>query len=533
MLVLKTVVIGVAALGALGLGGCFWGSEEAPCAGMDPCGFGGANVGSSTSGAGGMAPACFGDPTLDPAIVRDDCFVFASAGAAPGGNGTKALPFASVQAALDSTWAYGTGVITCADQEFAEEVVVFQGAKLYGGFDCSSWGWKPDARTTISPAPGKVPLRLTGGTTGLWTELRGLRAVARDAVDPGQSSIAAIFDRGQDKLDVVVTHCDFAAGNGAPGAKGTTPVATGADGEAGNPGGAGCAGALSTPGGALKANLCGADFSQGGSGGVGTASLGNGGDGSPGKQAPLAPEPAGKNGAGGKGEGAMSCVAGSEGAPGDAGAPGLGAAGSGQIDATGYLGIAGSAGGSGGKPGQGGGGGGGAKAGHCAGQPTFAGPGGGGGGSGGCGGPPGGGGGPGGASIGLLSFQASLTLTHVKITSSAGGSGGDGGDGHAGALGGNGGPTAGDTPFACVGGTGGKGGVGGPGGGGLGGYSIALALVGGFPYSHEEGGTPAVLAAGVAGAGGPGGNLDLNKNRGAAGIASPCWRFNLNKPCTP
>src|ERR1700679_4110004 len=44
-------------------------------------------------GAGGSAPSCAGDPTQDPAIVNDNCGVFVSASAAPGGDGKEARPF--------------------------------------------------------------------------------------------------------------------------------------------------------------------------------------------------------------------------------------------------------------------------------------------------------------------------------------------------------------------------------------------------------------------------------------------------------
>ena len=470
---------------------------------------------SSSSGTGGAPASCDGDPTTDATLVRDDCFAFASAGAATGGKGTKASPFASLQEAIDAVKSDGRRVLACADQPFAEEIVIPAGAEVVGGFDCAAWGWTDAARTTIAPGAGKLPLKLTSGSGT--TVLRSLGAVAADAVGSGASSIAAIIDGGSSSpLSVEFTQCDFSAGNGAAGAKGTTPIGTGEDGALGNPGNAGCTDMNDVVGGSSKDHVCGGESSQGGSGGVGNASALSAGDGSAGKQPPIVMGPTGENGEPGKGEqGAFTCKPGGTGAMGDGGDPGLGASGIGSIDAKGFSGATGAAGNTAGKPGQGGGGGGGAKAGHCA---AFSGPSGGGGGSGGCGGLPGGGGAFGGSSIGILSLNAQIKLTKAKITSKDGGKGGTGADGQSGGVGGSGGITAGNNAFACAGGKGGQGGLGGAGGGGLGGHSLGLAVKGPAPTLDMA--TQKAIMFGMQGAGGLGGNMDLKMNDGAAGVAA-------------
>ena len=45
------------------------------------------------AGSDGNNADCSGNPTTDPAIVTDECGVFVSASAAPGGNGKQATPF--------------------------------------------------------------------------------------------------------------------------------------------------------------------------------------------------------------------------------------------------------------------------------------------------------------------------------------------------------------------------------------------------------------------------------------------------------
>jgi hypothetical protein len=447
--------------------------------------------------------------------VRDDCFAFASAGAATGGKGTKAAPFASLQDAIDAVKSDGRRVLACADQPFAEEIVIPAGAEVVGGFGCAAWGWTDAARTTIAPGAGKLPLKLTSGSGT--TVLRSLVAVAANAVDPGASSIAAIIDGGASTpLSVEITQCDFSAGKGASGAKGSAPGGTGEDGTAGNVGNAACVSPSSVLGGDTMSHACGADTSIGGSGGIGSVALG--GDGSAGKPNPQTAGPPGQNGEAGQGEDVGGCTQGGQGSPGIVGDPGAGATGIGTIDAKGFSGAIGAAGTSAGKPGQGGGGGGGAKAGHCMGQPAFSGPSGGGGGSGGCGGVPASGGGFGGSSIGILSLNAQLTLTTVTITAKDGGSGGNGGDGQSGGSGGSGGGTANNNPSACQGGKGGQGGLGGAGGGGLGGHSLGLAVKGPAPTLDMA--TQKAIMFGMQGAGGLGGNMDLKMNEGAAGVAA-------------
>ncbi|MEO7329299.1 MAG: hypothetical protein ABI193_12015 [Minicystis sp.] len=200
--------------------------------------------------------------------------------------------------------------------------------------------------------------------------------------------------------------------------------------------------------------------------------------------------------------------------------------GPGTIDLTGYLGGDGLPG-TDGTNGASGGGGGGSKA-----TAAAHGAGGGGGGAGGCAGKHGGGGKAGGSSLALVSLDAKVMLADCKLTSGKGGKGGAGGDGQFGQLGGkagDGGIGAAGAGSGCNGGKGGDGGNGGNGGGGLGGHSLAIAHTGMAPTPDAA--TKKALVPGSAGAGGPGGNLDIDMNHGAPGNAGACWDFASNKSC--
>src|SRR5689334_4610732 len=71
------------------------------------------DCGSGTGGGGGdVSPACEADPTEDASTVTDECAVFASASAAPGGDGTKANPYGSLAEAIAN--ANGKRVLACA-----------------------------------------------------------------------------------------------------------------------------------------------------------------------------------------------------------------------------------------------------------------------------------------------------------------------------------------------------------------------------------------------------------------------------------
>ncbi len=473
-------------------------------------GGGGSVGGSGTGGNGGEGGAGGGVPAgcdlVEGEAVGAECGVFVKAEAT--GDGTQGSPYGTIQDAVDNIKT-ATRIYVCGGDTFDGSIELPGGVSLYGGLNCADWTFAAvNPQPTIlgdSDVPALSILESGGSTVGSM-KIQGAPAVAQ-----GGSSIGALVGAN---ATAHFERCSLGAGKGAAGAPGEpqskapTPAAAN-----GGPGDDGCLGAGGTLGGAPGTQTCQSGLS-GGSGGNGL----NDTDGVPGAPG----HPAGPNNIGGKEEtlGApTACGNGGEGDPGMHGNPGPGALESelGLLEGTTFSGASGSPGLGTGTPGQGGGGGGGANA--CGG----AGPGGGGGGAGGCGGLAGNGGGGGGGSFALVSIQATVTLTDVRLSADEGGIGGQGDAGQEGMDGGIAG-TQGAGGGACAGGPGGKGGQGGAGGGGRGGPSVGIAYVGDAP---TEEGTIMIDVAETPAAGGTGGNGGPGNigGVGATGIAQPRQEF--------
>ncbi|WP_437677654.1 hypothetical protein [Sorangium sp. So ce131] len=482
-------------------------------------------------GGGPTNPACKPDPTGDAGAVTDECAVFASATAMPGGDGTKEKPYASLAEAIAS--ANGRRVLACASGAFAENVAIGAGIEVIGGFDCGAgWTWSAQARSAIEGPAGAAALTLAEGASG--AKVRSFEIRAASATERGGSSIGVVVADVEAELSQV----DVTAGDGADGANGAPPTQAPQPGAPGMSGTAACSLPAAVRGGVPGVNACEGGETRGGPGGLGGIPEMDGGEGRKGGDGTPLPEPNPEGyGLGGVGQAgtATNCRGGEEGGPGAAG--GAGAAGS-STTLT-LSGITGGEGGNGeaGKPGQGGGGGGGAKAGlFCPAGPddTVEGPGasGGGGGAGGCGGKGGGGGQAGGSSIGIVSLGTKLVLTEVKVAVGKAGKGGEGADGQNGATGGAGAVGGGASEKrpsipGCTGGNGGLGGAGGPGGGGRGGHAVGVA------YAAAPGAAVELtdFMAGTAGDGGTGGPGAPMASAGRSGASGVCWNFAENKSC--
>jgi hypothetical protein len=440
--------------------------------------------------------------------------VFVQADAADAnGDGTRAKPYKTLQEAIDK--AGDRRVYACTSAPFVEAVSIAAGIEIIGGFNClKGWSWSTDSKSKLTGPADKIALTMTSGSDKAKLENFAITAVAAAAM--GGSSIAVVVDHATASFD----RCNITAGDagdGEAGANGGAQEMQAAGGKVGDP--AGVAGSSKGGLGGVNAvcNLLGGD------GGNGGATMnGNGQDGLAGDN--------GNGGLAGSGDTGPGCNL--DGDP--KGTNGLSASfgppvqGPGTIDATGYHGMDGQPG-MDGTNGTSGGGGGGSKA-----TAAEHGAGGGGGGAGGCGGKQGKGGKAGGSSIALVSFDAkAVSLTACNLTSGKGGNGGDGGAGQKGQLGGSAGTGgAGSLPASgCDGGKGGKGGNGGNGGGGLGGHSLGIALIGMAPVLDDA--TKKAILFGALGAGGKGGDMDVDVNHGAAGNAAACWDFANNKSCLP
>ena len=220
-----------------------------------------------------------------------DCGVFASASAPAGGDGSRASPFDTLQAALDRAAGTALPVFACG-KEFVEHVHVPGGVVLYGALDCDAgWVWTSSKRTVLrpsGPAPGPAGARSPSLLDpGSGTVIEDVDVVAPDGAAPGVSSIAALANGTAAKI----TRCSFTAGNGANGAAGVDGSASPGDlaGLAGTAGVNVCATGLTSPGAPATTKTCVATGGQsvGGKGGDGgspdgtTTPPGSGGDGAP------------------------------------------------------------------------------------------------------------------------------------------------------------------------------------------------------------------------------------------------------------
>ena len=438
------------------------------------------------SGAGGSMSGCDGEltPGEDACVIDELYGIFVSPdGDDVEGEGTREAPFQTLQRAADAAALAGKRVYACASRgEFTGALALSDdhgGLAVYGSFDCGDWSYDTELRAAVAPESGTA-LRVSGLTGGLL--LRGFAFESADALEPGESSIAAFIESSE---GVVLDNVAIHAGDGAAGLDGVTQAVTfpdkseldGVNGTADD-------------GGVMEEVECLAGGSTRG---------GPGGDSDPSDGSLGTPNHDGPGGEGGTID--PNCVdgLGKPGAPGPFGSDGAGAATLGSLSSAGWAPSAGADGGPG-QPGQGGGGGAGAATG-----------GGGSGGAGGCGGSGGAAGGGGGASIALLLVTSEVSLVDSVLTSAQAGRGGAGDVGQQGQqeVGDFG---AGDPP-GCQGGRGGIGGDGGAGGGGAGGISIGIAYQGTAAMLSNTEVTP-----GAAGSAGEGAG---DANDGIAGVAEP------------
>jgi hypothetical protein len=408
-------------------------------------------------------------------------------------------------------------VVACSSAgSFSEQVSVtdaIDGSRLYGGFDCDSWKYDKNQKTTVTSTQ-TTALRIDNLTDG--TTIEDFAFEAADATMQGESSLGAFVTSS---AGVELRRVSITAGKGVAGANGvgsSTPAATGAPGHDGT--GACTVDSGTSPGGAAVTSTCDGmqSVSVGAKGGDGAKDDDSAGSGNNG-------QPNNGQGIGGTGEvdpSTWNCGTGpglggaANGANGTSKSAAAGASNVGTLTSTGFVGTPGE-GGENGTPGQGGGGGGGAKAPASCTNGNRTGASGGSGGGGGCGGKGGTGGKAGGSSIALASLESTITLTDVELIAKDAGKGGDGGVGQSGGSGGSPGMGAsgGAASDSCPGGQGGKGGNGGAGGGAAGGISVGILWKGTAPaqtgVTHFTQGAP--------GSKGIGGSVGMND--GIDGVA--------------
>lgn len=428
-----------------------------------------------------------GENITDPPPLPSGPEFYVSTTGSDDNPGTRALPMATINAAIQAAPATGADVFVSAGT-YAEPgsapLTLRSKVSLHGGYDPTGWTRDPVAFPTIF---GTDQLAIASDNADSLS-IDGFRVVR------ASSSDGVLVDlSGSVKVELFDNQFTVAKGeDGGPREFRGEPPAIGRNGLAGdaagdcNPPREGGTGGSGNP-------------HDGGQGGRGGAAGGfDGGTG------------AGADGGGGGAGGAIGSdgLPGSRGEHGAAGLNGDGGGSFGHISGSTYVPANGGFGADG-SPGAGGGGGGGG------GGVFVCGGGGGGGGGGGAGGKALGYGAGGGASIAILVRQDSDVAVHDNvITTGGGGNGGNGPAENERGEGGEGGPGSDGPGLPGGGGAGGRGGSGGPGGdggGGGGGPSIGILLEEGSTLEQTEN----TFNIGPAGLGGRGPG-----NRGEGGEAA-------------
>ena len=420
------------------------------------------------------------EPKDSPACIADSVGVFVDAtNGLDSNDGSKGKPFKTIGSGLSKVG--NRPRLYICEGTYSENVKVATATSLYGGFTCGTWA--ADGKVVAIDATGIV---VTVTTTSA-VKVVELTLKAHAAATPGSSAVGALCASGSTVTFSRVKVLADAGKDGAPGVEDVTVPAQATKGT----------NSSAVAGGINAACTCPDGITTGGSGG--NPSTGGGSTGDP---------TTADGGAGGTG-GTVTCLAngaagfGKDGASATAGAPGPGASKLGTLADPGWTPTAGTDG-TAGLRAQGGGGGG-----------ARTGGGGGAGGCGGCGGKLGGGGGGGGASLGVVSFNATVVLVSCELTTAGAGNGGVGGKGQVGQLGGN--PGLDINAVGCNGGQGGNGGPGGSGGGGSGGLSVGVLWKGAAAPTIDPSTTAKITVAGKGGTKGLGGATPSND--GIGGVA--------------
>ncbi len=426
-------------------------------------------------------------PTDDLCVVNDaeGVFVSSSTGAATG-DGSRAKPLASLNAAIALANKYSMRVYACAET-YAESVAFADGTNVFGYFDCKN-GWTANAQSHAKIQSPTSPAATATNITHA-TRVEAVDIFAPDFTSKSQSSIALIASGSPALLIKGSTIHAGTGGKGDDGADGVPLSNSGnQNGAAGNAFGgfygleflAAMHGYLNEAGGT---NDCGGHVGgPGGSGGAGGVFVGGmfgqsaiwSNDTTYPVQAGNPTTPTSQTAQGG-----AVGLGGSNGFPGIDGTNGANGSAFGTLNTGVYTSATGGAA-TDGAPGQGGGGSGGYELTFSAVNPTNYqnqygwGSSGAGGGAGGCPGLAGQPGMGGGASLAVVAISSPMTLETVVVEASAGGAAGAAGKPSAPTMGGTGGaPVA----YTVGGGTGGHGGLGGVSGNGGGGPSVGIVAV--------------------------------------------------------
>jgi hypothetical protein len=175
------------------------------------------------------ASAVYVDENCDgiDGVIGDALFV--RAGAAPGGTGTRAQPFATVGAALAAFQASTKAYILVATGIYTESVTLVQGVEVHGGYS-SDFSRRnivsfPTVIAPLAPAPGTYTAAIFASSITGPSEtvvsgfvLRGYDVAYTPASGPGGATYAAHITDSDDSLALVNNR--IVGGEGGRGARG-------------------------------------------------------------------------------------------------------------------------------------------------------------------------------------------------------------------------------------------------------------------------------------------------------------------------
>jgi hypothetical protein len=155
-------------------------------------------------------------PKEDACVLDESAGIFVSASLGNAlGDGTRAKPFASIQAGIDFAKASKRRVYVCAET-YKETIAFADGVSVFGDIDCSK-GWKPSASRALVAAPSSPAAKAQGLASR--TRIEALDIVAPDA-GPSGNSIALVVALSPDFRLVDMRLHGGKAGAGADGANG-------------------------------------------------------------------------------------------------------------------------------------------------------------------------------------------------------------------------------------------------------------------------------------------------------------------------
>jgi hypothetical protein len=171
----------------------------------------------------------FTDADCDGIDGAWDAAVFVAPSGSDDASGSRDAPVKTLTKAVELATGSDKAVYVCLGT-YVETLALTAGVAIHGGYDCEN-GWARTQQLPLVAPESGTPLTIVNVTEPVIVDRLALRAP--DAVDPGASSIGALVATSP---DVVLTHVDITAGNGAAGIPGEPVTADDGASGTGEPG---------------------------------------------------------------------------------------------------------------------------------------------------------------------------------------------------------------------------------------------------------------------------------------------------------